>query len=102
VATSVAAKKYIQWQWFHIGAIMVTKAKPIALTRAIPSPNRPLLTVRDCARMVGLSELSYRRAIMTNANHPIQVTTQRPALFRRAEIETFLGVEFAPSKEVAP
>ena len=81
---------------------MVTKAKPIALTRAIPSPNRPLLTDRDCARMVGLSELSYRRAIMTNANHPIQVTTQRPALFRRAEIETFLGVEFAPSKEVAP
>ena len=55
-------------------------------------PNGALVDIKGAARIAGVSHWAYRRTILINPSHPEAVSVGRPALYRRSDINEFLGV----------
>ncbi len=60
--------------------------------RGQPDPTGPLLNIPACAKMAGVPELAYRRTLRRAKGHPMPITDGRPELFRRIEIQRWLGI----------
>ena len=54
-------------------------------------PNGALVDIKGAARIAGVSHWAYRRTILINPSHPQAVSVGRPALYRRTDIQKFLG-----------